>query len=285
MVTRPCAFGQRQIAFQQNALGDRRHRWQREPGRKLAARGARASAQGRVLWMMNHKGVGGLGIGHAGPHHPCISDGVVGIRQCNRTCVQQELLLGHLGAPQAEGERAHRMHMYGRNLPSTRKSKLHECGIIQRRIGVGLCNDGRHTACGSGLTRRAIALAMSCARLAHEHAHVDDAGGEHLACAVHHDTFAGVRRRAAHHVRDHRTRNAQCPWTVIACHRIDEAGIEKMNRRQDVTSAPVSSHSGSGGSGQGSPSATWSASTCDSPSTSKTAIGGVSSSYEKSSIS
>jgi hypothetical protein len=78
-----------------------------------------------------------------------------------------------------------------RDLACAGQRELHQGRVVERRIGLGLGDEGGDAARSRSFARRAEALAVARAGFADKDSHVDDAGGEGEAAAIDHGAVAG----------------------------------------------------------------------------------------------
>ena len=176
-------LGEREVALEADALGDRGDRRQAELAGELAGGHAGALAERRVLRVADDEGAEAGGVGQAALEDAGIRDGG-GVGEGDGAGVEEEADLGHLAAFAALGQRRHRQHVDRARLDGAAVQELERLRGVDRRPGVGAGDDGGDAAGGGGGAGGAEALLVALAGLADLDADVDDAGGEAAAAAV-----------------------------------------------------------------------------------------------------
>ncbi len=125
-----------------------------------------------------------VGIGEGAAHDLRVGHALGAVGEGDRPRSLEQTDLGHLFAAQPLGQRRHGMHVHDRGVARAAQDEIDDRGIVDRRRGVGLRDDGGDAAGGCRLARRGDGLAIFPAGLADEGAHVDEAGCDHLALAV-----------------------------------------------------------------------------------------------------
>ncbi len=181
------------IALEHDGLGRGRHAGEAEPRRELALVHHAFADDVGILGVVDDERVEIAGVGQRPSHHLGVGHAFCAIGEGDRAGRLEKADLRHLLAAQAFGERGHRLHVHDRGVARAAQHEIDDGGIVDNRRGLGLAHDRGHTPGGRRLARRGNGLAIFRARLAHEGAHVDQAGCDHLAATVDH---LGVLRHA-----------------------------------------------------------------------------------------
>ncbi len=122
-------------------------------------------------------------IGHRAAHDERIGDRAGAIGEGNRAGLLQETELSHLASGELLGDRRHGMHVDNAGVAGAAQQEVDDGGIVHDRIGRRLADDGGDAARRRRGRAGGDGLAIFVAGLADEAAHVDEAGGQHLAAA------------------------------------------------------------------------------------------------------
>ena len=181
---------------------------------------------------MGDQGVEGLRVGQDPLHHLGIDDRPVGVGYIEATGLAHQADLGHAFALGALGGGAGRIDVDQFDVARAAQDEVHDRGLVDHRIGVGLQDDGGDAAGRGGQGRRLQGFLGLGAGLAGLHADVDQAGGQHRAARVDHVEVGRERAEIAAlgDVGDLAVTDQQRAGAVPAAGGIDEAGVHKCGR-------------------------------------------------------
>ena len=173
MVARLRQCDEAQVALEHDGLGRLRHADQAEPGGELALVHHALADEVGVLGVVGDQRIEIARIGERAAHHPRIGDALCAVGEGDRAGGLEQADLGHLLALQALGQRRHRMHAHDRGVAGAALHEVDHGRVVDRRVGVGLADDGGDAARRRRMACRGERLAVLGPRLADEGAHVD----------------------------------------------------------------------------------------------------------------
>jgi hypothetical protein len=195
------------------------------PRRGVSRRGHRAVVQPWLHGTNRDERVEGGGIGHDALKGAAVDDRVVAVGEvCGAGFVHQPDL-GHAFARAAPGQSSGRKdpdEIEGRPAPV---DEVHHCRIVDRRVDVGLDDDGRDASGRGREARRLQRLLGLGAGLAGLDAHVDQSGRQAQPFGLD-DLDAGGRGAAGGHVDDAAVLDQQGARRVQARRRVQQAGVD-----------------------------------------------------------
>lgn len=173
--------------------------------------------------MADHEGAEAAGIGHAAGGDLGGLDHMVAVGEGHGAGVEQEAELHHLAPLAAPGQGRHVADADRARLGGAAGDEFQHLGRVDGGHRVGARDDRGDAARGGGEARRAEALAVALAGLAHLHAEIDDAGGEALAAAVDHLGAGRCLERA--HRGDEAALDQQVALGLGSGLGVDQAGV------------------------------------------------------------